>query len=150
MPVDYFSFLHISFSPPERMGLQILGSTFNKYNWGLWFDHQHHQKLNFSTGVPVLSPMVGCKHLHPYWLGSSRASQETFISGSCQQAFLGTSNSVWWLHIGWILRWGSLWTAFPSVSVPLFVPVFPLDRSNSELKIWRCVGGPIPQPGGHV
>jgi hypothetical protein len=32
--------------------------------------------------------------------------------------------------MGWIPRWGSLQMAFPSVSVPLFVPVFPLDKSN--------------------
>ena len=49
--------------------------------------------------------------------------------------------------MGWIPRWGSLWMAFPSVSAPLFVPVFPLDRSNSGLKFWRWVGGPIPQLG---
>jgi hypothetical protein len=40
--------------------------------------------------------------------------------------------------------------AFPSVSAPLFVPVFPLDRSNSGLKFWRWVGGPIPQLGSHA
>jgi hypothetical protein len=40
--------------------------------------------------------------------------------------------------------------AFPSVSAPLFVPVFPLDGSNSGLKFWRWVGGPISQPGGHA
>jgi hypothetical protein len=27
--------------------------------------------------------------------------------------------------MGWILRWGSLWTAFPSISAPQFVSVFP-------------------------
>ena len=32
-------------------------------------------------------------------------------------------------------------------SLPHFVPVLPLDRSNSGLKFWRWVGGPIPQPG---
>ena len=37
--------------------------------------------------------------------------------------------------------------AFPSVSAPLFVPIFPLDRSNSGLKFWRWMGGPIPQLG---
>ena len=37
--------------------------------------------------------------------------------------------------------------AFPSVSAPLFVPIFPLDRSNSGLKFLRRVGDPIPQPG---
>jgi len=49
--------------------------------------------------------------------------------------------------MGWIPRWGSLWMAFPSVSAPHSVPVFPLDRSHSGLKTWRRVGGPIPQPG---
>jgi hypothetical protein len=88
---------------------------------------------NSSIGALVLSPMVGCEHPHLYWSGSGRASQETAVSLSCQQALLGISNSVWvWcLHVGWIPRWGSLWKAFPSVSVPLFVPVFTLDRSNS-------------------
>jgi hypothetical protein len=36
--------------------------------------------------------------------------------------------------------------AFPSVSAPLFVPAFPLDRNNSGLIFLRWVGGPIPQP----
>jgi hypothetical protein len=40
---------------------------------------------NSSIGISVFSPMVGCKHPHLYWLGSGRASQETAISGSCQQ-----------------------------------------------------------------
>ena len=35
--------------------------------------------------------------------------------------------------------------AFPTVSVPIFVHVFLLDRNNSELKILRWVGDPIPQ-----
>jgi len=41
---------------------------------------------NSSTGDPILSPMVGCKHLPLYLSGSGRASQETAISGSCQHA----------------------------------------------------------------
>jgi hypothetical protein len=47
--------------------------------------------------------------------GSGRVPQETAVSGSCQQALLGICNSVWvWcLHMGWILRWGSLWIVFP-------------------------------------
>jgi hypothetical protein len=81
----------------------------------------------------VLSLMVGCEHPHLYWSGSGKASQETPVSGSCQQELFGINNSVWvwWMHVGWIPRWDSLCTAFPSVSVPLFVPVVPLDRSNS-------------------
>ena len=43
---------------------------------------------------------------------------------------------------------GCLWMAFPLVSVLLFVPVFPLDRSNSELKFWRWVGDPHLSIGG--
>ena len=42
----------------------------------------------------LLSPMVGCKHLHLYWSGSGRASQETAISGSYQQALLGISKCL--------------------------------------------------------
>ena len=34
-----------------------------------------------------------------------------------------------------------------SGSAPFFSPVFPLDRNISRLKILRCVGGSIPQPG---
>ena len=62
-----------------------------------------------------------------YFPGSERAPQETTISGSCQKALLGISNTVsfWCLYMGWIPSWGSLWMAFPSVSVPRFVSVFP-------------------------
>ena len=42
--------------------------------------------LNFSIGDPVLSPMVGCKYPPLYLSGSGRASQETAIPGSYQQA----------------------------------------------------------------
>jgi hypothetical protein len=57
---------------------------------------------NSSIGDPVISPMVDCKHLPLYLSGSGRASQETAISGSCQQALPGIPNSVqiWWLHMG--------------------------------------------------
>jgi hypothetical protein len=80
---------------------------------------------------------------------SGRASQETAISGSCEHALLCTHSSVWvWcLYMGWIPRWSSLWMAFPSVFALHLVPVFPLDMGNSGLKVWRCVGGPILQPG---
>jgi hypothetical protein len=39
--------------------------------------------------------------------------------------------------------------AFPSVSAPHFVPVFPSDRNNSGLKIWRWVGD-TPPPHTHT
>jgi hypothetical protein len=93
--------------------------------------------------------MVDCKHLHLYWSSSGRDSQKTAIPGSCQQVLLAISNSVWvWcLQMRWVPRWGSLWMAFPSVSASLFVPAFPLDRSNSVLIFLRWVGGSIPQLG---
>ena len=107
---------------------------------------------NSSVGVPVLSLMVGCEHPHLYWLGSGRDSQETAVSGSCQQALPDISNSVCvrCLHVEWISRWGSLWMVFPSVFALILVPVFHLDRSISGLKYWRWVDGPFSHPESHA
>jgi hypothetical protein len=86
-------------------------------SYGVVNPFRYFSPPNSSTGVPVLTPMVGCEHLQLYQYGSGRASQKTSIPGSCQQARLGISNSnwdwVWWLNMGWISRWGSLWMAFP-------------------------------------
>jgi hypothetical protein len=49
-----------------------------------------------SIGDPMLSLMVGCMYPPLYLSGSGRASQETAISRSCQQALLGKHNSVQW------------------------------------------------------
>jgi hypothetical protein len=78
-------------------------------------------------GDLVLNPMVSYEHLLLYLTGTGRDSQETAISGSCQKALVGIHNSVWvwWLYMGWILRWGSLWMVLPSVSAPHFVFVTP-------------------------
>jgi hypothetical protein len=46
---------------------------------------------NSFIGDPVLSPMVGCKHPPLYLSGYGRASQDTTISDSCQQAFLAST-----------------------------------------------------------
>jgi hypothetical protein len=55
---------------------------------------------NSSIGDPV----VGCENSPLYLWGSDRASQETAISGSCQQNLAGICNSVWvrWLFMVWI------------------------------------------------
>jgi hypothetical protein len=37
----------------------------------------------------MLYPTVGCKHQHLYWSESGRASQETAVSGCCQEALSG-------------------------------------------------------------
>jgi hypothetical protein len=53
-------------------------------------------------GEYVLHPMEDCEHQLQYLSGTGRASQETAISGSCQQALVGIHNSVgiWWLFMG--------------------------------------------------
>jgi hypothetical protein len=68
-----------------------------------------------------------CEHPLLYLPGIGIASQEIAISGSCQPKLSGICNSVWvwWLYMGWIPRWGSLWMAFPSVSALNFVSVTP-------------------------
>jgi hypothetical protein len=95
---------------------------------------------SYSIMDPVLSPKVGCKHPPQYLSGSVRASQETAISGSYQQVLVGIHNSVWvwWLYMGWILRWDSLWMAFPSVSALHFVTapmgiLFPLLKEDQSI-----------------
>jgi hypothetical protein len=76
---------------------------------------------NSSIGDPMLTPMVGCEHPPLYLSGSDSASQEKAISGSYQQALLGIHNRVWvwWLFMGWIPRWSSLWMVIPSVCFTL-------------------------------
>ena len=90
-------------------------------------------------GDPVLSPMVGYEHSPLYLSGSGRASQETAISSSFQQALVGIHYSVWvwWLCMWWIPRWGSLWMILPSGSAANVVSItpsmgilFPILRSN--------------------
>jgi hypothetical protein len=55
-------------------------------------------------GGPVFHPMDGSEHPLLYLSGTGRDSQETAISGSCQQALDGIHNSVWvrCLYMGWI------------------------------------------------
>jgi hypothetical protein len=71
--------------------------------------------------------MDGFEHPLLYLSGTGRASQEIALSVSCQQALVGIRNSVWvwWLFMGWIPRWGSLWVVIPSVSASDFVSVTP-------------------------
>ena len=78
-------------------------------------------------GGPVTHPIADCEHPLLYLPGTGIASQETAISGSCQQNLVGICNSVWvcCLFMGWIPRWGSFWMVIPSVSAPHFVSVTP-------------------------
>ena len=80
-----------------------------------------------SIGGPVIHPIADCEHPLLCLLGPGIASQETAISGSFQQNLAGICNSVWvwWLYMGWIPGWGSLWMVLPSVSAPNFISVTP-------------------------
>ena len=87
----------------------------------------------------------GCEHALLYLSGTGRASQKTALSGTCPQALVGICNSVWvwWLFMGWIPKWGSLWMVIPLVSAPHFVFVipsmdslFPLLRRIKVSTLW--------------
>ena len=81
----------------------------------------------YSIRDSQLSSMV--VHMLPplYLSGFGRDSQVTAISGFYQQAVPGIHSNVWvwWLYMEWIPRRGCLWMAFPSVSAPHFVSIFP-------------------------
>jgi hypothetical protein len=73
----------------------------------------------------VFHPIDDCEHLLMYLPSTGIGSQETAISGSFQQNLAGICNSVWswWLFMGWIPGWGSLWMVLTSVSALNFVSV---------------------------
>ena len=68
--------------------------------WGCYFS-PFGPFCNSSIEDPVFCPMFGCEYPPLYLSESSRASQETAISGSCQQALVGIiiasefGNSIW-------------------------------------------------------
>ena len=76
---------------------------------------------------PVFHPIVDCEHPLLYFPGIGIDSQERAMSGSCKQKLSGICNSVWvwWLFMGWIPGWGSLWMVLSSISAPNFVSVIP-------------------------
>ena len=71
----------------------------------------------------MFHPIDDCEHPFLYLPGTGKASQETGISGFFQQNLAGVYNSVciWWLIMGWIPRWGSLWMVHPFILAPNFV-----------------------------
>ena len=57
--------------------------------------------------------------------------RQLYQAPASKKLLLSASVWVWWLHVGWIPKWDRFWISFSSVSVPLFVTVFPLDRSKT-------------------
>ena len=93
----------------------------------------------------MFHPIDDCEHPLLYLPGTGLASQETAISGSCQQNLSGICNSVWvwWLFMGWIPRWDSLWMVLLSTSALNFFSVtpsmgilFPILRRNRVSTLW--------------
>ena len=82
---------------------------------------------SFSIGGPVFHLIDDCEHPLLYLPGTGIASYETTITGSLQQKLSGICSSVWawWLTMGWIPRWGSLWIVHPFILAPNFVSVTP-------------------------
>ena len=74
---------------------------------------------------PVFHTIDNCEHPLLYLPGTVIASHETAISVSFQQNLAGICNSVWvwWLIMGWIRGWGSLWMVHPLVLAPNVVSV---------------------------
>jgi hypothetical protein len=62
-------------------------------------------------GGPVFHPIDDSKHTLLYLPDTGIASQDIVLSGSSQQNIADICNSVWvwWLFVGWIPGWGSLW-----------------------------------------
>jgi hypothetical protein len=93
----------------------------------------------------VFHPIADCEHPLLCLPGTGIASQRTALSGSFQQNLAGVYNSVyvWWLIMGWIPGWGSLWVVHPFVSDPNFVSVtlsrgvlFPILRRGEVSTLW--------------
>jgi hypothetical protein len=124
--------------------------------WGIWTGDTVSFPMGLqtasATSVPSPTPPRGTSAHSNAWLLASTTlcqalavSQETAMSGSCQQALPGICNNiqVWQMYMGWIPRWGSLWMALPSVYpshfVSIFLPVsilFPVLRSTEASTFW--------------
>ena len=103
---------------------------------------------SFSIGGPVFHLIDDYEHPLLYLPGTGIASYETAITGSLQQNLSGICNSVWvwWLIMGWIPGWGSLWIVHPFILAPNFVSVtpfmgilFPLLRRNEVSTSWSSL-----------
>jgi hypothetical protein len=103
---------------------------------------------SFSIGGLVFHFIDDYEHPLLYLPGTGIASYETAIPGSLPQNLFGICNSVWvwWLIMGWIHEWGSLWIVHPFILAPNFVSVtpfmgilFPILRRNEVSTHWSSL-----------
>jgi hypothetical protein len=147
-------------SPPidDRLGHPLLNMQLETQLWGILVSPYYYSSYRvadpfsslgtFSSSFirgPVFHPIADCEHPLLYMPGIGIASEERAMSGSCQQKLSDICNSVWvwWLYMGWILGWGSLWMVFPSVLAQNFVSVtpsmgilFPILRRREISTLW--------------
>jgi hypothetical protein len=108
-----------------------LGVLVSSYCYSSYRDAEPFNSLcTFSSaflGGSEFHPIADCEHPLLCLRGPGIASQETAMSGFCQQNLSGICNGVWvlWLFMGWISKWGSLWMVFATVSASYFVSVTP-------------------------
>jgi hypothetical protein len=150
-------------SPPfdGRLGHSLLQMQVETQLWGVPVSSYccsfYRVADPFSSLGTFSSSFVGGLVFHPiddyghpllYLPGTGIASQETAISGSCQQNFSGICNSVWiwWLYMGWIPGWGRLWMVLSFISAPNFVSVtpsmgilFPILRRSKVSTLWTSL-----------
>jgi hypothetical protein len=94
-------------------------------------------------GGPVFHTIADGEHPLLHLPGTGIASQVIAISLSAQSCWHLPNVWVWWLFMGWIPKWGSLWMAIPSGSALNFVSVtlpmgilFPILRRDELSALW--------------
>jgi hypothetical protein len=120
-------------SPPidDRLGHPLLHMQLETQLWGVLvssycssyrvadpFSSLGTFSSSFIRG-PVFHPIDDYEHPLLYLPGTGIASQKTAISGFFQQNLSGICNNVWvwWLYMGWIPRWGSLWMVLNTMTL---------------------------------
>jgi hypothetical protein len=103
----------------ELPGLQISWQCWSPCGVAITF-RSFNPSSSSSIGIPDLSSMLVCKHLHLSQSAAGRASQRRDILSSCLQTKHSISNSVrvWCPPMGWIPSWDSHRVAIPSGSAP--------------------------------
>jgi hypothetical protein len=99
--------------------------------------------LGTLCSVQWLAESINFCHLS----GTSRASEETATSDSCQQTLLGIHNSVmlWWLYMGWIpggaVSGWLCWIFLPQVRLTFLLLYNTDDFIKSWNLLWRQTKG---------
>jgi hypothetical protein len=97
---------------------------------------------NSSIGVPMLSLILALSICICIGQALAQPLREQLYQAPVGKHFLASAKvSSLVLQMGWIYRQDGLLMAFPSVSVPFFVPLLPLDRDHSGLTFLRWVDG---------